>query len=227
MSGPRAAFIVIDGADASGKATQIKLLAERLEAAGKRVSSFDFPRYDSGSSYFIKRYLGGDYGSLNDIGPYEASLFFALDRRDARADIEAALTDSDVVLSDRFTTSSMIHQGSKIEDSKERSAYFAWLDKLEFEVLGMPRPDLTLIMDVPLELSLELIRNRNKQTGFFGDIHEKDVRHQKQARLIYRELCDSFSDRFELLNCVSEAGRLLGEKQINEKVWQTIKACLP
>ncbi|MYB40529.1 thymidylate kinase [Candidatus Saccharibacteria bacterium] len=227
MSKRRAAFIVIDGADGSGKATQVKLLAERFAAGGKRVGLLDFPRYSSDGSYFVRRYLAGDYGSLDDINPYEASLFFALDRRDARADIETALASNDVVLSNRFVSSNMIHQGSRIEGPEERAGFFAWLDDLEFSTLRIPRPDLNLILDVPLAISLKLMRERSLLKEQLSDIHEKDIRHQKLSREIYRELCDSFPKAFKRLDCVSATGRLLEEGLINEKIWQVIGAYQP
>ena len=222
MSQRSALFIVIDGADGSGKTTQIKLLTERLAAEGKRVGLLDFPRYNSNGSYFVKRYLAGDYGSLDSVNPYEASLFYALDRRDARNDIEAILADNDVVLSDRFVAASMIHQGSKIENPKERSAFFDWLDNLEFNTLGIPRPDLNLILDVPLAISLKLMRERSLLKEQLSDIHEQDIRHQKLSRDIYRQLCDSFPRLFKRLSCVSETGQLLNEESINEKIWQIV-----
>lgn len=218
----RAAFIVIDGADGSGKATQVKLLAERFTTKGKQVGLLDFPRYDSDGSYFVRRYLAGDYGSLADINPYEASLFFALDRRDARAEIEAALANNDVVLSNRFVSSNMIHQGSRIEDPGKRAGFFDWLDELEFRTLGIPRPDLNLILDVPLDISLELMRERSLLKEQLSDIHEQDIRHQKLSRDIYRQLCDSFPKLFKRLSCVSETGHLLSEESINEKIWQIV-----
>ena len=225
MTGKReAAFVVIDGADGSGKTTQTELLADRLAAEGKKVGLLDFPRYGEEGSYFVKRYLNGDYGPLENINPYEASLFFALDRRDARDDIEASLAGNDVVLSNRFVSSNMIHQGSRIGDPQERSAFLDWLDGLEFGTLGIPRPDLNIILDVPLRISLELMEERSRRTGAAFDIHEKDIRHQEQSRLIYEELCGRFPGNFRRLDCVSEEGWLLGEEQINEKIWRALGA---
>src|SRR3990167_8154701 len=106
-------FIVIEGSDGSGKTTQFKLLAERLKAVGYDVDTIKFPQYESPSSHFVKSYLSGSYGPANDINPYTASLFYALDRYEAAPRIRQALAEGKIVLSDRYVSANMVHQGSK------------------------------------------------------------------------------------------------------------------
>src|SRR5687767_7311909 len=110
MEEKQGVFIVIEGSDGSGKSTQLKLIKERLEAAGHQVELFDFPQYDQPSSYFVRRYLEGAYGKADDVGPYTSSLFYALDRYEAAPHIKKALQAGKIVLSDRFTGSNMGHQ---------------------------------------------------------------------------------------------------------------------
>src|SRR3990167_2931232 len=117
-------FIVLEGADGSGKTTQFKLLAERLRAVGHDVAVFDFPRYDEPSSYFVKRYLNGDYGPASEVSPYTASLFYALDRFEAAPAIKQALAAGQIVLSNRYVGSNMAHQGSKFGTLAEQRKYF-------------------------------------------------------------------------------------------------------
>src|SRR5438309_125915 len=106
-------FIVLEGADGSGKATQFRLLAERLRAVGYDVAVFDFPRHDRPSSHFVRSYLNGEYGPAKEVSPYTASLFYALDRFEAAPAIRQALSEGKVVLSNRYVGSNMAHQGAK------------------------------------------------------------------------------------------------------------------
>nr|AIA18603.1 Thymidylate kinase [uncultured bacterium] len=126
----RGKFIVIEGTDGSGKGTQFKLLKKRLEADGYDVEVFDFPQYDQPSSHFVKEYLNGNYGTVDEVGPYTASLFFALDRYEAGKKIQDALDAGKIVLSNRFTGSNMAHQGTKFNHVEERRGYFIWLANL-------------------------------------------------------------------------------------------------
>ena len=142
-------FIVIEGSDGSGKATQAKLIRDRLEAAGYTVETFDFPRYDQPSSYFVKRYLEGAYGQSYEVGPYTSSLFYALDRFEAAPQIREALQQGKIVISNRFTGSNMAHQGTKIGNAEQRRGFFIWLDNLEFEMLRIP-------LDRPHEVGCDL-----------------------------------------------------------------------
>src|SRR5690606_22484531 len=112
-------FIVIEGTDGSGKGTQFKLVTDHLRAKGYNVATFDFPQYDLPSSYFVKKYLNGEYGSADEIGPYTSSLFYALDGYEAAPAIRQALEEGKIVLANRFTGSNMAHQGTKILSAEQ------------------------------------------------------------------------------------------------------------
>ena len=211
-------FITIAGSDASGKATQVGLLESQLREAGREVKTVDFPRYESGSSYFLKRYLGGEYGSLDEIDPRAASIFFALDRLDAREEINEALAAGQIVLSNRYFVDNLAHQGCKIEDEAARLDFFAWLHEMEFEILGIPKPTANLILSVPAEISLRLMRARNAEKGIEADIHEQDELHQCLSRQVYLELCQLYPQDYKRLECVSEDGELLGREAINSLI---------
>lgn len=220
-------FVTIAGSDASGKATQVSLLKDQLERAGKEVELLDFPRYNSGSSYFLKRYLAGEYGGLDELGPKAASLFFALDRYDAKADINEALAAGKIVLSNRYFADNLAHQGCKIENEQARFEFFNWLTEIEFGILDIPKPTVNLILDVPLEISLELLRQRNAEKGIEADIHEQDELHQRQSRQVYLELCRHFPEDFKRLRCVSADGQLLGKEAINSLIRDSLTDTLP
>src|ERR1035437_7954762 len=98
MNNKKGVFIVLEGTDGSGKATQLEVLVERLKLGGYEVETFDFPRYDEASSFFVKEYLNGKYGTADEVGPYTASLFYALDRYEAAPQIRQALSEGKIVL---------------------------------------------------------------------------------------------------------------------------------
>lgn len=139
-------FIVIEGSDGSGKGTQFKLLVERLKSEGYNVATYDFPQYDEESSYFVREYLNGSYGSAEALGPYTPSLFYALDRFNVAKNMKNDIAAGKVVLCNRFTGSSMAHQGGKFATDEQKVEYFKWLDSLEFGMLGIPRPDANVML---------------------------------------------------------------------------------
>lgn len=158
----RGIFITVEGSDGSGKGTQSKLLTDRLEKMGYDIAKFDFPQYEEPSSYFLKEYLNGNYGTGKEVGPYTASLFFALDRYQASFKIREALDAGKIVITNRFTGSNMAHQGTKFANVEERRGYFIWLDNLEFQMLGIPRPDYNFVLNVPAEIAQKLVDQKGR-----------------------------------------------------------------
>ncbi|HET9722186.1 MAG TPA: hypothetical protein VFP32_04165 [Candidatus Saccharimonadales bacterium] len=221
-------FIVLEGSDGSGKATQFNLLAERLKATGYEVEVFDFPQYAKESSHFVKEYLNGAYGPATQISPYTASLFYALDRYEASHDIQKALEDGKIVLSNRYVGSNMAHQGGKFSDTVEQRGFFVWADNLEFQLLGIPRPTLNLFLRVPAETSYELIKQKKARsyTAKTHDEHEKDLSHLKKTVATFDLLCRLFPKDFTAIECTKD-GELMSIPEINNLIWSTIKPLLP
>ena len=220
-------FIVIDGADGSGKSTQFDLLRQHLEQAGYDVATVKFPRYDEPSSYFIREYLQGSYGKADEVGPYTASLFYALDRYQASFSIREQLAAGKVVLCDRFTGSNMAHQGAKFSHPEQRRGYFIWLDNLEFELLGIPRPSITLVLNTPFEVARErLLKKDRSSTHIAKDIHEIDMEHIKQSLGVYLDLCQLFPKDFTRIDTV-RSGELLSVDAIGSLIWEKIAPLLP
>ena len=125
-------FIVIDGTDGSGKATQTELLAEKLRYAGFDVALADFPQYGKKSAGPVEEYLNGKYGPAHEVGPYRGSIFYALDRYDASFEIKEWLKQGKIVISNRYVTANMGHQGGKIKDLEEKRRFYEWLYELEY-----------------------------------------------------------------------------------------------
>lgn len=221
-------FLVIEGTDGSGKGTQFAKLVERLEAEGHDVATFDFPRYEEPSAYFVKEYLNGKYGSADEVGPYTGSLFYALDRYQAAPAIRAALESGKVVIANRFTGSNMAHQGTKFSNPEQRRGYFIWLDNLEFEMLRIPRPDRSVVLRVPAETAQALVDQKEARsyTDKKRDLHEADLSHLKRSVEVYDDLCQLFPKDFIRLDCVRDS-QLLDIETVHQLLWQTIEPLLP
>ena len=169
-------LIVLEGIDGSGKSAQYRRLCARMENDGIAYTHIVFPRYDKESSALIRMYLGGQFGSKpEDVNAYTAATFFAVDRfASYRSDWGPVYENGGLILSDRYTTSNAVHQGSKLPEA-ELPAFFDWLQDLEYGKMGLPRPDLVIYLDVDVELSLARMRRRQQKTHTSADIHEKDV----------------------------------------------------
>ena len=175
-------LIVIEGLDGSGKATQAKRLAAALQQHGKRVREISFPNYDSDSSTLVKMYLSGAFGTQpGDVNAYAASSFYAVDRYAGMKQDWGAFYDSGgILIADRYTTSNAVHQGCKLPD-EELPAFFSWLTDLEYNKMGLPKPDLVLYLDVDLETSLARMRRREAKNNTHADIHEKDLDYLRRC----------------------------------------------
>ena len=221
-------LIVLEGSDGSGKGTQFRLLADRLEAVGYDVERFDFPRYEEPSSYFVRRYLNGDYGPASGVGPYTASFFYALDRYEAAPKIRQALQQGKVVICNRYTGSNMAHQGSKFINPAEQRGFFVWADSLEYQLLGIPRPKINIFLKVSAEISYKLIAQKavRSYTDKSHDEHEMDINHLHTSVATYDLLCQLFPKDFTSIDC-TENGKMLAIPAISNKIWAAIKPSLP
>lgn len=228
MEKKKGLFVVIEGTDGSGKATQFQLLRERLENDGYEVETFDFPRYDQPSSHFVQQYLNGNYGSAAEVGPYTASLFYALDRFEAAKQIRSALDQGKIVLSNRFTASSMAHQGSKFTHAEERRGYFVWLDNLEFLLLKIPRPDMNFVLRVPANIAQNLVgqKQAHNHANTQRDSHEVDLDILEKSVQAYDDLCSLFPQDFQRIDCV-RGDQLMSIEAVQKIVWEKVSVILP
>lgn len=217
-------FIVIDGQDGTGKATQTKLLVARMQQEGLDVETISFPQYGQKSAGALEEYMSGAYGAAHEVGPYKASVLYAVDRFDAAKRIDDWLAAGKNVIADRFVGSNMGHQGSKIADPEERRRYFSWNEEFEHGIMGIPKPDLNIVLHIPIEVSLRLMNERaatgNQKHDLKKDIHEADPDHLKKAAEAYLDLVDHI-DYFHAIECI-ENGALLSPEAIHERIWNTI-----
>jgi dTMP kinase len=178
-------IIIEAGGDGSGKATQAKRLFSRLKGDGYNIRKVEYPNYKSNSSALVKMYLNGEFGSRpEDVNAYAASTFYAVDRYASYVKEWKQFYDKGgIILADRYTTSNMVHQASKIQDETERNNYLDWLWDLEFVKLGLPVPDMVIFLDVPPVITNSLMSKRNNKItgGSKKDIHESDKEYLRKS----------------------------------------------
>lgn len=219
-------FIVIEGTDGSGKSTQYTELKKHLVEAGYEVVDMHFPRYNNESSYFVREYLAGNYGSAEEVSPYTSSIFYALDRYQASAEIQQALSAGKIVLCDRFVGSNMAHQGTKFVNDEERRGYFIWLDNLEYSTLKIPRPDLNFVLNTPAETIIERLNNKLQSSEHIKkDIHENNTSHIIHSIEIYNDLCNLFPKDFQKIDCARN-NKLLTVEEIHKIIWEKVHPML-
>ena len=211
-------FIAIEGGDGSGKGTQSKLLAEYARGQGYDVYEISFPRYGEDSAYYVEQYLNGKYGSIDEVSAEIGTLPYALDRFAAKADINAHLAKpNSLVIADRYMASNLAHQGAKLDDETERREFYRRTLLTEYDILGIPRPDLNIVLLVPAAISQANVDKKaaRSYTTAKRDIHEADANHLDKAKQGYEELCHLYPEQFTALDCMNTNGTLLSIKDVS------------
>lgn len=220
-------LITLEGGDGSGKATQAQLLEETLCQMGKPVMRVSFPNYDSESSALIRMYLAGEFGNQpTDVNPYVASTFYAADRfASYRKDWQDFYERGGIVIADRYTTSNMVHQMVKYDSLEEKEAFLDWLTDLEYEKFGLPKPDVVCLLDVPLEMTWALMKDRMAKTGgMTGDIHEKNRNYLLACHEAYTYLVHRFG--WHRIACTTKDGFMRDRRDIHEEICTYLKPYL-
>ncbi len=217
-------LIVLEGTDGSGKSTQFRLMAERLTNENRQFHRLVFPRYSQESSALIRMYLGGEFGTNpSDVNAYAASAFFAVDRYASyKQDWGQWYEDGGLILSDRYTTSNAVHQASK-EEGANRIAFLKWLYEFEYDKMGLPKPDLTIYLDVPTDFTEKLMRGREAATGTTADIHEQDLQYLATCRETGREAAQYYG--WTVIECVRD-GKMRSIEDIHQEIYGHVIACL-
>lgn len=186
-------FIVIDGIDGSGKATQVELLKKYFDEEGIDYLAISFPRYDQNVyGDLVRRYLLGEFGEINEVDPHLAATLYAGDRILAKKEIEKALNSGKTVIADRYVSSSKAHLSANLPEEK-REEFIQWVDKLEYETNGVPREDLTFFLNVTPEVSQKLADR--------DDIHERDLDHLQKAHGVYLKLAQN--PNWKVIECMN------------------------
>ena len=216
-------LIVIDGGDGAGKDTQTKRLVERLIREGHAVGTLDFPRYTHNTyGALIRECLDGKHGDFLNLDPKIASTLYAADRFEAKPQLQEWLEEGRIVILDRYVSSNMLHQGAKIYDPSELDEFLAWLDKTEYDIFGLPRPDLVVYLHVDAEQRMKLLQEatRNKENRF--DVAEESLEHQQQTENRAAEIVEKYG-HWRTINCMNEAGELRLREDINDDLYNMVK----
>lgn len=203
-------LIVFEGSDGSGKATQSKLLVEFLKNHHIPTEFTSFPRYDSAWGRIVRRYLDGEFGDVEEVSPYLASMLYAGDRMAAAPTIRKWLSTGNIVVCDRYVGSNLAHQAAKIKRQSEKSKFIGWLEGLEYEENQVPQEDLVFFLDVPIEISKKLMRERKL------DIHEKDLKYLQNVLAVFKMLANERKNWIRV-DCVPK-GRLLPPNEIHKRI---------
>ena len=198
-------FIAIEGGDGSGKGTQARLLIDWLRSQGREVLELDFPQYSQPSALYVERYLNGEYGAANDVPADLASLAYALDRYSTKARVNEFLTKLDgIVIANRYVASNMAHQGTKFDDETRRKQFYDEILHLEYEILGIAKPDLNIVLLVPADISQANVDKKaaRSYTTKKRDIHEADATHLDKAKRNYEEICELYPEEFTAIECM-------------------------
>ena len=217
-------LIVIEGTDGSGKSTQFRLLTQRLENERIAFQKIVFPQYAEPSSALIRMYLGGEFGTKpSDVNAYAASTFYAVDRYASYQKVwKTYYRQGGLILSDRYTTSNAVHQASK-EPPERREEFFRWLQDFEYNRLELPRPDIVIYLDVPTELTGEMLRKRENRTHTHADIHEQNMDYLRQCRAVGMDAATHYG--WTVIHCARD-GKMRSIEEIHQEIYALVKQCL-
>lgn len=215
-------LIVIEGADGAGKATQAKLLVERLKEEGMQVETMEFPHYDETFfGAYIKEWIDEVHGSFVDLDPRLASILFAGDRFETKETIINWLKEGKHVVLDRYVSASMLHQGAKIDDVEKRGAFLLWLSRLEYEVFKVPKPDAVVYLDLPAEMRHALLTTDESKPNLGHT--ETDAIYQAAVQNCAKHVAGL--EEWRIINCLSE-DKLRSKDNINIELYGIVRPLL-
>ena len=224
-------FIVLEGVDGSGKSTQIANLRRMFAELGIESEYLHFPRFDA--PYFgdlIARFLRGELGSIDQVDPYIVALLYAGDRRDAATMINGWLKVGKVVLVDRYVYSNVGYQCAKVEDAAAREELRKWILSLEFDYFAIPKPDVSLFLDVPFaftERKLKEQREGEDRAYLQGkeDIHEQSMDLQRAVRQVYLDAAE-YDKNLHVVDCSTESNEMASPEEIFSRIEAVVAKCL-
>jgi dTMP kinase len=212
-------LIVIEGADGAGKATQTKILFERLRTEGVDVETLEFPRYnDTFFGSYVREWLDGTHGDFVDLDPRLSALLFAGDRYESRDVINGWLEAGKHVILDRYVSATLLHQGAKIGDIEKRGAFLLWVQRLEYEVFKMSRPDLVAYLDMPTTMRHALLTTDETRTKL--DATETNEEFQLALESCAKHVASM--EHWNMVSCMEEE-KLRSKDAINAELYALIR----
>lgn len=215
-------FIVIEGTDGSGKKTQAKILCEKLNEAGINCIVQSFPNYDSPACTPVKMYLNGEFGDIGCLDAYQANSLYAVDRLCTMMGLKDHIENGGSIVFDRYVESTMLHQAALIENQEERDKFLDYVNDFEFGTLKLPKPDLVIFLDVPVEVSKKLADSRGEyKSGNKKDILEQDISHLTKAYNSGKYVANKYG--WTQISCLNESGNLKSIEEISNDIFEVVK----
>ncbi len=222
-------FLALEGGDGSGKSSQLQLLEAFFRRTNAKVATIHFPRLDvQPYGPLIAQFLRGDFGSLGQVHPKLVSLLYALDRKEAADRLKTLLADGHIILADRYIFSNLAYQCAKIAAETERKALADWIERLEYGFHGIPRPSITLYLDVPHDFARDnLARERQGEDRAYlrgkADIHEASEALQTRVREEFLALAKARSGEIGIVDCRGEDGRIADKGVIHSRIVDALR----
>ena len=216
-------LIVIEGSsDGVGKSVQYKLLIDRLlKDKEKVITTHHFPSYGTYQGRPVEEYLKGNYGKISSLSPYFVNSLYAQDRAITWiTGLKQEYDKGNIIVLDRYTTSSLIYQSSVIDNPKEKENFINYVCDYEYHKIGIPIPDLVIFLHVPFKLSRTLKGKRTSNEGIKNDIHERDYEYLKKAYDTSIEIAKKYNWNF--IECSSN-NKMRSPEEIHEDIYKLIK----
>ncbi len=215
-------LIVVEGAcDGIGKTTQFELLKDRLVNDGKSIYSHHFPTYNSIQGKPVEEYLAGKYGKPSELSPYFINTLYAEDRAITwNKDLKKRFDNGEIIVLDRYTTSSLIYQAALIEDVEEKKRFIDYVCDFEYNKLGIKKPDHVIFLHAPFDLVTEIRKQRKNNEGLVNDIHEADLDFMYKVYENALFVSDYLS--WDKIKC-DEDNKMRSIEDIHEDIYQYVK----
>ena len=215
-------LIVFEGAcDGIGKSTQLYKLTKRLEGEGKKIANHHFPSYNTYYGAPVERYLSGEYGSPSELSPYFINSLYAVDRAVAwYSELKKLYEQNNIILLDRYTTSSLIYQSALIEDLEEKKKFLDYVTDFEYKKIGIKEPDNVIFLHAPFDLVTEMRKARKENDGVSNDIHERAIDFMKKVYASAMFVADYLS--WDKIEC-SDNDKMRSIDDIHEEVYKLVK----
>ncbi len=214
-------IIVIEGAcDGIGKTTQYELLYQHLLDDNKKITMHHFPSYDVYHGKSVEEYLKGSYGNLNELSPYFINNLYASDRAITwHTSLKKDYESGNILLLDRYTTSSLIYQSALIENVEEKKKFIDYVSDYEYNKLGMKKPDIVIFLTAPFEIVNKLRKERPDNEGIINDIHERNIEYMK--KVYDNSLFVAKYLSWNIIEC-SENGKMKDINAIHNEIYELI-----
>lgn len=218
-------LLTIEGIDAAGKRTQADLLAARARSAGFTATVVSFPRYgETVFSELVGEFLDGAMGTVDALDPRLPATLFALDRLESRALLRRFAARYDLVVLDRYVASNLAYHGARIPP-RRRAAFLAWQLQVEFGLFELPKPDLNILLDLPVSLARTLLARKGARsyTRARADLFEREVGLLRRVGAVYGAIARKrMGGRWVRIPC-GRSGTIEAPEAIAERIWKVVR----